>query len=58
MVNWDTQNRGQNRAEEGSYYDRTDYDGMSCAEFGSELMRGIVDVEDPHVRHDDENHND
>lgn len=44
--NWNTQERGQNRDEEDSYYEETGWDGLSCADFQGLPGHGIRDVED------------
>jgi hypothetical protein len=45
MVEWDTQTRGQNRQSESEYYDATDWDGKSCADYAQLPSRAPRDVE-------------
>jgi hypothetical protein len=42
---WDTQTRGQNRAEDSTEYE-TDYDALSDADFEGLPGHGMRDVED------------
>lgn len=45
MPEWNTNDRGQNRQEDDSYYDEHDYDGLSCADFDGLPGHSVRDVE-------------
>jgi hypothetical protein len=45
MVEWDTQTRGQNRQSESEYYEESDWDGKSCADYAQLPSRAPRDVE-------------